>query len=147
MSRLTKPLLFASPVECEQAFYDALDAGDADALLDLWLDDADVVCVHPGGPRLVGFATVAQAWRSILANGAVHIRVGARKALETPTATVHNVVEEILITRGREQQPVQVLATNVYVKTPGGWKMVLHHASGAPEGQASQVEVPTGTLH
>jgi hypothetical protein len=60
---------------------------------------------------------------------------------------VHNVVEEILITRGREQQLVQVLATNVYVKTPGGWKMVLHHASGAPEGQASQVEVPIGTLH
>jgi uncharacterized protein (TIGR02246 family) len=147
MPRPPKPPLLSSPLECEQAFYDALDAGDADALLDLWLDDADVVCVHPGGPRLVGFATVAQAWRSILANGAVHIRVGARKALETPTATVHNVVEEILITRGREQQPVQVLATNVYVKTPGGWKMVLHHASGAPEGQASQVEVPIGTLH
>jgi len=147
MPRPPQAPLLSSPLECEQAFYDALDAGDADALLDLWLDDADVVCVHPGGPRLVGFATVAQAWRSILANGAVHIRVAARKALETPTVTVHNVVEEILIARGREQRLVQVLATNVYVKTPSGWKMVLHHASGAPEGQPSQVELPTGTLH
>lgn len=44
MSRLTKPLLFASPVECEQAFYDALEAADAEALCELWLDDDDVVC-------------------------------------------------------------------------------------------------------
>jgi ketosteroid isomerase-like protein len=147
MPRPPKPPLLASAADCEQAFYEALDAGDIEALLELWLDDADVVCVHPGGPRLVGFAAVAQAWRSILANGAVQIRVGARKALEAPTVVVHHVVEEILIVRGREQRLVQVLATNVYVKTPGGWKMVLHHASGAPEGQPSQVEVPMGTLH
>jgi len=31
MPRLSKPLLFASPAECEQAFYDALEAADAEA--------------------------------------------------------------------------------------------------------------------
>jgi ketosteroid isomerase-like protein len=147
MSRLTKPPLFSSPAECEQAFYDALDAADAEAVLDLWLDDHDVCCVHPGGPRLLGFAAVAASWRAILGNGPVQIRAGAVKALETPTVAVHNVVEEIVIAQGRSQRVVQVLATNVFVKTAGGWKMVLHHASGAPEGQPSEVEVPNGTLH
>ena len=59
MSRLTKPLLFASPEECEQAFYEALDGGDGEAVVDLWLEDDDVICIHPGGPRMVGFAAVA----------------------------------------------------------------------------------------
>jgi hypothetical protein len=57
------------------------------------------------------------------------------------------VVEEVLVQQGRSQKIVHVIATNAYVKTPSGWKMVLHHASPAPEGQASEVESPTGPLH
>ncbi|MCK7495702.1 MAG: hypothetical protein MZW92_35490 [Comamonadaceae bacterium] len=29
-----------------------------------------------------------------------------------------------------------MIATNAYVKTPAGWKMILHHASQAAEGRA-----------
>ncbi|MCA3213414.1 MAG: nuclear transport factor 2 family protein [Burkholderiales bacterium] len=147
MSRLTKPLLFASPVECEQAFYDALEAADAEALCELWLDDDDVVCVHPNGPRLVGSGAVRASWTAILANGAVNIRAASRKAVETPTVAVHNVVEQVLMTQGRRQQIVHVIATNAYVKTPAGWKMVLHHAAPAPEGKAEDIEAPAGPLH
>lgn len=147
MSRLTKPLLFASPVECEQAFYDALESADLDALCDLWLDDEDIVCVHPNGPRLVGVGAVRASWTAILANGPVNIRAGSRKAVETPTVAVHNVVEQVVMTAGRRQQIVHVIATNAYVKTPAGWKMVLHHAAPAPEGKAADVEAPSGPLH
>jgi ketosteroid isomerase-like protein len=147
MSRLSKPLLFASPVECEQAFYDALESGDVDAVHDLWLDDEDVCCIHPGGPRLVGVHAVRASWASILSNGALNIRATARKTLETPTLAIHNVVEEIVVTQGRRQQVIHVLATNAYVKTPAGWKMILHHASQAAEGQAEDVEGPQGPLH
>lgn len=147
MSRLSKPLLFASPVECEQAFYDALEAADIDAIADLWLDDDDVVCIHPNGPRLVGASAVRSSWASILANGAVNIRATSRKAVETPTVAVHNVVEHVVMTQGRGQQVVLVIATNAYVKTPAGWKMVLHHAAPAPEGEAEESEAHSGPLH
>ncbi len=147
MSRLSRPLLFSSAQECEQAFYDALEAADADAVADLWLDDDDVACVHPGGPRLIGHAAIVHSWRSILANGAVVIRATARKALETPTVAVHNVVEEVVVVRGGQQQVVHVIATNAYVKTPAGWKMTLHHASPGPEGEVQDVEAPGGTIH
>ena len=147
MSRLVKPLLFASSDECEQAFYEALEAADADAAVDLWLDDADVCCVHPNGPRLVGHGAVIGSWRAILANGPLRVRAASKKTLETPMIALHNVVEEVLVQQGRSQKIVHVIATNVYVKTPSGWKMVLHHASPAPEGQASEVESPTGPLH
>lgn len=147
MSRLARPLLFASSDECERAFYDALETGDADAAADLWLEDADICCVHPGGPRLLGYAAVTGSWRAILANGPLRIRASSKKTLQTPTIAVHNVVEEIVVQQGRGQQIVHVIATNAYVKTPAGWKMVLHHASAAPEGQATEVESPSGPIH
>jgi ketosteroid isomerase-like protein len=148
--RPTKPLLLSSPEECEQAFYDALDAGDGEAVNDLWLEDDDVICIHPGGPRLTGYAAVKSSWTAILANGPVRARCTLAKSLETPTVALHNVVEEVVIGEGMQQQVVQVLATNVYVKTPAGWKMVLHHASPAPDGGQSATaesgEIP-GVLH
>jgi ketosteroid isomerase-like protein len=147
MSRLTKPLLFASPEECEQAFYEALDGGDGEAVVDLWLEDDDVICIHPGGPRMVGFAAVKSSWMAILANGPVNVRCTLAKSLETPTIALHNVVEEVVVGTGRQQQVVTVLATNVYVKTAAGWKMVLHHASPAPDGDAGASDEPHGILH
>ncbi|MFN9805847.1 MAG: YybH family protein [Betaproteobacteria bacterium] len=147
MPRLSKPMLFSSPAECEQAFYEALEAGDADLVADLWLDDEDVCCVHPGGPRLVGAAAVRASWAAILANGALNIRATARKSVETPSLAVHNVIEEIMLLQGRGQQVVQVIATNAYVKTPAGWKMVLHQASQAAEGVTEDVVAPSGPLH
>ena len=148
--RVAKPILLSSPEECEQAFYEALEAGDSEAVVDLWLEDDDVVCIHPGGPRLTGFAAVKSSWTSILANGPLHARCTLAKSLETPTVALHNVIEEVVVGTGPKQEVVRVLATNVYVKTPAGWKMVLHHASSAPGGAvgaASEARESHGVLH
>lgn len=147
MSRLTKPVLFASSEECERAFYEALDNGDAGAIAELWLEDDDVVCIHPGGPRLTGHGPIRASWAAILSNGPLHVRSSSRKSLDTPTVAVHNVIEEVLVVRGREQQIARVIATNAYVKTAAGWKMVLHHASAAPDGEAASFEEVHAVLH
>lgn len=148
--QLAKPLLLSSPEECEQAFYEALEAADSEAVNELWLDDDDVICIHPGGPRLTGYAAIRASWTSILAHGPVHVRCTLVKSLETPTVALRNVVEEVVVAERRAaaglsstagervQRVVRVHATNVYVKTPAGWKMVLHHASAAPEGETSE---------
>ncbi|HEU0200518.1 MAG TPA: nuclear transport factor 2 family protein [Burkholderiaceae bacterium] len=148
-TRLAKPLLFASALECEEAFYEALQAGDADAVADLWLDDGDVCCVHPGRPRLLGHAAIKASWAAILNGGPLRVRVAARKVVETPTLTMHNLVEEVVVVHEREQQLVHVIATNAYVKTPAGWKMVLHHGSPVAGGQAEDIEIEerAGRLH
>jgi ketosteroid isomerase-like protein len=148
MSRLTKSLLFASPEECEQAFYEALQAGDADAVSDAWLDDDDVCCVHPGGARLVGYAAVRSSLVALLANGPVQIRTVSRKCFESSTVVVSNVIEEVVVAQGGTRQLVHVIATNAFAKTPAGWKMVLHHAAAAPQGRATEViETPHGPVH
>ncbi len=147
MSRLTKPLLFASPEECERAFYEALEAADVEAVTDLWMDDEDVVCVHPNGPRLLGTAAVRASWAAILSNGPLHVRGTMRKSLDTPTVAVHNVIEEVVVGQGKTQQVVGVVATNAYVKTSAGWKMVLHHASQANSEEVVSSSEPHAILH
>jgi len=148
MSRLTKPLLFASPEECEQAFYEALQAADADAVTDAWLDDDDVVCVHPGGARLVGYSAVRASLVALLSSGPVQIRTVSRKCFESSTVAVSNVIEEVVVVQGGSRQLVHVIATNAFAKTPSGWKMVLHHAAPAPQGRAADViETPHGPVH
>jgi ketosteroid isomerase-like protein len=134
MQRLTKPLLFASPEECEQAFYEALESADIEAVAETWLDDDDVVCVHPGGARLVGYS-------------AVQIRTVSRKCFESPTVAVTNVIEEVVVVQSGSRQLVHVIATNAFAKTPSGWKMVLHHAAPAPQGRAADIETPHGPVH
>ena len=50
MPKLTT--LHATPEAVEQAFYDALEAGDVDALMSVWSEDDEIICIHPGGQRL-----------------------------------------------------------------------------------------------
>jgi ketosteroid isomerase-like protein len=145
--RLVKPVLFASPEECERAFYEAMEHADAEAMGDLWLQDDDVCCTHPGAPRIVGYAAVRSAWASILAAGTMQIRILSRRSFESPTLAVSNLVEEIVVAQGAGPQLVHVLASNAYVKTPAGWKMVMHMGVPAPQGQAIDVEAPAGTVH
>jgi hypothetical protein len=90
---------------------------------------------------------VRASWNAILANGPLHVRGTSRKTLDTPTVAVHNVIEEVLVGEGRSQQVVSVIATNAYVKTAAGWKMVLHHASQAGGGEVVSTSEPHAILH
>jgi len=140
-------MLFASAEECEQAFYDAWENADLEAMADLWLQDDDVSCTHPGAARLVGYSAVRSSWASILESGPLPIRTLARQSFESPTLTVTSLVEEIALLQGAVRQLVHVIASNAFVKTPAGWKMVMHVGAPAPQGQALEVETPTGTVH
>lgn len=141
------PILHASPQETEQAFYDALEAGDLNALMSLWADDEQIVCIHPGGPRLVGHETIRASWKELFDNGPLRIRPVAIQAIEGVMVAIHNLVEQVLISSNRNPQVVEVTATNVYLKGPQGWKMVLHHASPAIENDEAEENDHSPTLH
>jgi hypothetical protein len=147
MPRLAKPMLFASPEECEQAFYEALENADLEAMAGLWLQDDDVCCTHPGAARIVGYNAVRSSWASVLGSGPLPIRTLARHSFESPTLAVTSLIEEILLLKGSVRQPVHVLVSNAFVKTPAGWKMVMHIGVPAPQGQTVEVEAPPGTVH
>lgn len=137
--------IFASADATEQAFYDAMAHADLDAMMSLWAEDDEIVCIHPGMPRLLGHAAIRASWEAIFANGGVAIRAVARHVLHATMTATHNVVE--VIGQDESQAPLRhILATNIYLKTPAGWRIMLHHASLAP-GTAPADNPPPSTLH
>ena len=112
---------FTTALEAEAAFYQALAQGNVDALMAVWSEDEEVVCVHPGGPRIVGLAAVRETWRQILSNGnALKIDVSQAVVSASAMMAMHCVFERV----GAEGQ---------MQRGPNGWRMVLHHASPIPE--------------
>jgi ketosteroid isomerase-like protein len=122
--------LNGSAAEVEAAFYEALNRADVQALMALWADDEEIVCIHPGGPRLHGHAAIQQSWEAILERGALQIRPSQLYESRNVMSSVHTVIEGVTATSTSE--PAHLIATNVYMKTPQGWRMVLHHVSVAP---------------
>ncbi|MGV7207792.1 YybH family protein [Oxalobacteraceae bacterium A2-2] len=124
-----KKQLNGSAAEVEAAFYDAMNRADVEALMALWADDEEIVCVHPGGPRLIGHATIRASWSALLEHGGLHILPSQLHETHNLMSSVHTVVEGTTAASG---EPAHLVATNVYVKTPRGWRIVLHHVSVAP---------------
>jgi ketosteroid isomerase-like protein len=140
--------LHASPHDAEQAFYDALEHANLEALMELWSEDDEIVCIHPGGPRLVGHAAVRAGWKAMFANGPVHARRTQVQVTQGPSTAVHSLVEQVIVAHQGQTSVVNVFATNVYFKGPQGWRLVLHHASLTPAEQGIAVAGPhVRTLH
>lgn len=54
---------------------------------------------------------------------------------------IHSVYENILV-QGETRPRVPVAATNVYVRTGNGWRMILHHGSQAPQTPRAATDSP-----
>ncbi|MYM33801.1 DUF4440 domain-containing protein [Duganella sp. FT94W] len=138
----TKKTHNGSAAETEAAFYDALNRADLNALMALWGDEDEIVCVHPGGPRLIGHAAIRASWAAILEHGGLNIHPSSLHETHTLMSSVHTVVEGATAASG---EPAHLIATNVYAKTPKGWRLTLHHVSIAPG--PAPVELPNQILH
>ncbi len=143
MAKGRTPSIYTTPMDAALAFYQAFEARDIDAMMATWADDEEIVCVHPGGPRLVGYDAVRSAWEQIFGNDVrLSFRVDGVLTLETVGLAMQSVHEEIRTRDGTSRG--LAVATNVLMRTPSGWRMVCHHASAAP---AVSEASPPGPLH
>lgn len=143
---MAKPHNLLDTVEqAETAFYEALGRADIEALMSLWADEEDIVCIHPGAQRSVGHAAIRASWESIFERGGVLVRPVKLRSTQNPMVAIRNVVEE-LSAGSDKRQAVHVLATNVFMHTPQGWRIVVHHASIAPGSTGAEHGTPA-TLH
>lgn len=122
--------------QANTAFYETMERGDFDELSDLWLDD-DISCIHPGWPVLTGRGEVLRSYALIMANTEyiqffltdVKVSVAGDTALVTCT---ENILSGGPAEKGGELGPLVgqlVVATNVFRRTPDGWKVWSHHGS------------------
>ena len=148
--------IFPSAQDAENAFYEALERADLEAMMAVWAEDEEIVCVHPMGPRLVGQDQVRESWTHIFSGGArASVHVTRQTAISGMMMAVHSVIENFTLEaaqRGRQgtdtPPPPPIAATNVYLRIGAGWRMVVHHASRAP-GKADPAphEASRKTLH
>jgi uncharacterized protein (TIGR02246 family) len=138
--------IFPTAQDAENAFYEALERGDLEGMMAVWSEDEDIVCVHPTGPRLSGQDQVRESWGKIFAGGAgPRVHITQQVAVTGMMIAVHSVHENFSVP-GDARAQAPVVATNVYLRTAAGWRMIVHHASPAPA-QPAPRDAPPKLLH
>ena len=140
-------LLGGSAIETEAAFYEALQSADIDRLMACWADDDEIVCVHPGGPRIVGAHAIRATFEAIFANGSIRAWPEQVRRVDALTSAVHNVLERVEVMTESGRTNAYVLATNVYHKTTQGWRLVVHHASPGSSTEVQEINDQPQVLH
>jgi ketosteroid isomerase-like protein len=132
----------ASVEEANQAFYDAVERSDLDALEELVLTGPlaeTVSVVHPGWPVLRGRREVMRSYALIMANTEYiqFFLTDVEVAVEGDTALV-TCTENILTGGPADEEDDNgmgslvgglVVATNVFRRTSEGWRLWVHHGS------------------
>ena len=109
-------------LEANSAFYRAFTARDAAAMEALWARSAPVACVHPGWDALRGRDAVMESWRSILGGDAPRVRC--------TRASAHVLGAAAFVVCHETMEGARLVATNVFVREDGAWRMVHHQAGG-----------------
>ena len=142
MSKPRTPKIFTTPADAARAFYEAFEARDIEAMMATWAEDEEIVCVHPGGSRLVGYSAVRSGWEQVFAGDArLRFRVDEIVTIETVGLAMQSAVEHIS-TVGDDAERGAAMCTNVFLRTPLGWRLVMHHASPAAAKPANDVRGP-----
>jgi ketosteroid isomerase-like protein len=130
-----------------QEFYAAIESADLDKMTEIWAEDTaddQVSCVHPGWTLLTGRSEVLRSWALIMAN-TTYIQFVLTDVNTTVLGDVAvlTCVENIL-TAGEEGEASfaagKVVASNVYLRTPQGWRLWMHHGSPVLQGDEDEEE-------
>ena len=144
MAKIRTPPIYTTPNDAAVAFYQAFEAKDIDAMMATWADDEEIVCVHPNGARLVGFDAVRNGWEQLFAADAqLKFELDHVVLIETVGLAMQSAIEHISAAGDRAPRG-SAFATNIFLRTPLGWRLVMHHASPAP---ARSIAPGAGPLH
>ena len=113
-------------------------------MMTTWAEDEEIVCVHPGGTRLVGYDAVRIGWEQLFAGDArLTFRLDQVVMIETVGLAMQSAVEHVAL--GSDGTPRgAAICTNVFLRTPSGWRMVMHPLPGpiatgdAPAGRCTE---------
>jgi ketosteroid isomerase-like protein len=113
--------------------------------------DDEVVVQHDaeraGGPRVVGAAAIRATFEAMFANGTVRAWPEQRRKVEAVGSAVHHLVERVEVLTPAGPRQAWVVATNVYLKTAQGWRLVAHHASPGSATEVPEIVDTPQVLH
>ena len=118
--------MFDDVLAANQAFYDAHEQRDLEAMRAVWDHGDNTVCTHPGWPILRGWPLIEESWRRILEGPGRNQFILTNIVATGGPGTAWVTLDENLMQSGATGT---VAATNVFTHTADGWKLVLHHGS------------------
>lgn len=126
--------LFGSASELETAFYAALSQGDIEAMMRVWSDDEEIICILPNLPYAQGHIAVHDLWENLFNIGQFKAHILATHTFDNLLTAVHTLLVHIqLTTRSGETQAFNLHTTQVYLKSEQGWRMSVYHATVAQD--------------
>jgi ketosteroid isomerase-like protein len=105
------------------AFYTAFAARDTEAMDALWAVRVPVACIHPGWHALHGREQVMASWLAILTGP-------QPPAIRHSQATAYVFGDSAFVICSEHLPSGDLVATNVFVRQAGEWRMTHHHAGG-----------------
>ena len=113
-----------------QQFYEAFGALDIQKMESVWEPSDRALCVHPGWQPLVGWPLIRDSWQGIFDNTTLmHFNIRyVNVAVQGDCAWVTCVENISSVLQGRASN-FGILSTNIFVRTPQGWRVIAHHAS------------------
>lgn len=123
----------AERVEVEEAnarFYRVFETLDLRQMDEVWAHSDHVRCVHPGWGLLTGWDAVRESWEVIFKNSEeMRFSITDVNAyVEGPIGWV-TCTENILSEARGNISVTSLLATNIFERSAGEWRMIHHHAS------------------
>ena len=119
-----------------QAFYDAFEARDIDAMSEAWEHSDRVVCTHPGWRTLRGWGAVSGSWFALFGGPNRLQFILTEEVVVVDGDVAWATVDENLI---GSDLGATVAAINIFTRHRDGsgdrWLLVAHHGSAvAPQG-------------
>ena len=108
-------------LQANELFYQAFNLKDVAAMEAMWAIEHAVSCVHPGWNVIEGRDEVLDSWRSILENP-------NQPRIVTGGATASLFGEVALVLCRELVAGSPLVATNVFVREKGEWRLMHHHS-------------------
>jgi len=128
----------AGSLFANDAFYQAFENQDMEAMDQVWARQSRVACIHPGWSLLTSRDEIMASWQAIFASPEVP-EIVCRGTEAFVTGQQSFVVCYEVLGKGL------LAATNIFVSEAGIWKMVHHQAGPCSPPAAGLPEDPAPT--
>ncbi len=130
---------FSTPQDAEDSYYDAIDENDLDAMMSVWEDSDEILCLLPMTPAQRGTASIRKAWEPLL-GGEMQLDMEIKHLawIEAGDLAIHLVEEQVQVAGQQGRQ--SVYASNTYRKGANGWRILMHQNSPTPP---ADLQVPS----
>ncbi len=119
--------------EANERFYSAMNSAAIDEMDEIWIDDTEAVCVHPGREAIIGYERIRESW-SVIFTATNSMSIAASNELITIVGDVAWVscVETISLMMEEGLAAAAAQCTNIFRRKDERWRMIVHHASPVP---------------